>query len=200
MAIRQKIRHNLAYLGFLAVLITCSGFFTWRVEAFRARTTKVQLTAELVSGTEVVVERIIDGDEITVRTAEGQSFVVRLLDIKAFEPGANDPGIGIFGQSCVALLEQALAGKHARIVFDELATDRSNRVLAYVERDDRDMGKVLVERGLAPVFTSYPFSREAAYLQVQAEARAESRGLWGVPKAAERAEALFELWNAERRP
>lgn len=40
MPIRRMIRHNLAYLAFLAVLIVCSAFFTWRVEVFRARATE----------------------------------------------------------------------------------------------------------------------------------------------------------------
>lgn len=199
MSIRRKIRHNLAYMAFLTILIACSAFFTYRVEAFRARTSKARLTATISSGTEVAVERVIDGDEISVRSAEDRSFLVRLLGIKSFEPGANDPDVGIFGRSAVAFLEQKLAGETARVEFEEFKTDRSGRLLAYVRLGDEDVGRSLIERGLTLVYTEYPFSREAEYLQVQTGARHANRGLWGTPKAAQRAEALFETWAAERK-
>ena len=83
--------------------------------------------------------------------------------------------------------------------YDEAKTDKAGRLLAYLKANDVDVGQALVEQGHALVYTRYPFSREEAYLGVEAVARTRGEGLWSNPKASIRAEALKATWEAQRK-
>ena len=198
MALRQKVRNNLGYMVFIASLVGLSGFFTYRVEGFRGLGAKARLTESIAAGAEVAVVDVIDGDEVVVKTSGGENFVVRLLGIKSFDPVVNDPSIGMFGRSAAAYLETELQDEQVTLEFEVLEKDSKGRVLAYVHKGDKDIGQDLVARGFSLVFVQFAFSRESAYQLVQAEARDARKGLWGDPRAVQRAQALLRSWRVRR--
>ncbi len=58
--------------------------------------------------------------------------------------------------------------------------DRFGRLLRYVERKKRDVGKKQVSRGWAKVFVfERPFKRVGKYRRAQSRAKAGDRGVWG---------------------
>ncbi len=192
-----ELSSNHAYWAFVSVLAASTVFFVVSVERHRAEL-RSERPVEVESGTEVRLVQVIDADEVSVQTLQGESFVVRLLGIKGFSTTSNEPGVSGIGQEAVDALERALAEAELRVVYDELKLDASGRVLAYLEVEGRDVGQRLVERGHVVTYTRYPFSREGAYQRAEAEARSERLGLWGNDKAVERVQGWQAAWLAAR--
>lgn len=192
-----ELSSSRVYWVFVAILAASTIYFVVSVEQRRAALRSGH-SIEVDSGTEVRLVRVMDADEVSVRTVDGEAFVVRLLGIKGFPSAANEPGLSGLGQEAMAALERMLVDKQTLLVYDELRLDSSGRVLAYLEIEGQDVGRLLVERGLVVVYTRYPFSREAIYQGAEAEVRSERRGLWGNPKAVERVNGWRAAWQAAR--
>lgn len=188
---------NQFYWVFVAILAASTVYFVASVESRRAAL-RTDHAVDVESGSEVRLVRVMDADEVSVHTVDGEAFVVRLLGIKGFSPTANEPGVSGLGQEAVTDLERALTGKQVLLVYDELKLDSSGRVLAYLEVEGQDVGRLLVERGHVVTYTRYPFSRETAYQGAEAEARSERVGLWGNEKAVERVQGWQATWQAAR--
>jgi endonuclease YncB( thermonuclease family) len=191
---------NSVYGFIVAVLLGMSLFFGINVESRKRQWQTEKKGVEVASGAAVTVVQIIDGDEVSVSAEDGSTFVVRILGIKAFDPKVNDPGLSEVGNAAVRHLEQVTKRAGAVTVeYDEKKMDRAGRLLAYLRADDRDVGEYLVREGHVLAYTRYPFSREQQYLAVEVEAKTRARGLWGIPKATIRAEALKGTWEAQRK-
>lgn len=188
---------NQVYWAFVAILAASTSYFVASVEQRRAEL-RSSGELELESGTEVRLVRVMDADEVSMHTLDGQAFVVRLLGIKGFPTTANEPGVSGLGVDAMNALERALVDKQIFVVFDELKFDSSHRVLAYLEVEGQDVGRLLVERGHVVTYTRYAFSREGSYQGAEAEARSERLGLWGNAKAVERILGWQATWQAAR--
>lgn len=189
---------NQAFLLLVLLLAGSSLYFTARVASFKRSLHSKPLAATLKSGQTAVVQRILDGDEMSVLVGQ-EPMIVRLLGISAPDPTMNDPEMQPAGRQTLLWLENNVQGKQVELVFDELKTDARKRLLSYVQIEGRDLGEDLVERGLALTYTKYPFSRLGAYALAEDGARRARLGIWGDPKVARRAEQLKALWDAERR-
>lgn len=192
-----ELSSNHVYWAFVAILAASTLYFVTSVEERRAAL-RASHVVEVESGSEVRLVRVMDADEVSVLTPDGEAFVVRLLGIKGFSTTANEPGVSGLGQEAMTSLERALSDKQIRLVYDELKLDSSGRVLAYLEVEAQDVGRLLVERGHVVTYTRYPFSREGAYQGAEAEARSERLGLWGNEKAVERVQGWQAAWQAAR--
>lgn len=195
----MDVSPNAAFGALMALLLGLSAYFTVDVELRRAALRGDASAVELASGDAVTLVAAVDGDELSV-DKDGQRFTLRLIGVKAFET-IDEPGFGDAGQRATAAL-QAHAGAPAVVRFTEYATDRSGRVLAYVDLPcapepctPDDLGASLVREGYVAVYTKYPFERSATYLGIEAEARAAQRGLWGFPKAARRVDDVRAAWE-----
>ena len=75
-----------------------------------------------------------------------------------------------------------MAGRTVSLEKDVSETDRFGRLLRYVWLDESTMvNALLVEEGYAQVVTYPPDVRHVdMFLELQREARAEGRGLWGL--------------------
>lgn len=178
------------------VLVISSVFFTISVERQR-QSWASDADLRLTSGQEVELVKVIDGDELSVR-AGGASFILRLLGIKCFDAKMNDPLVAPHGAQCVQALGELIDKKALAVEFDTRARDAEGRVLAYLMAAGVDVGRELVSRGYAVVYTEYGFSREADYLRAEREARARRRGMWHDPRVRRRLEALKIDWAARR--
>jgi len=188
-----------SYWIFVSILLVTSVFFATSVE-IRRNAWSGGGTAAVQSGDAVKLLQVIDGDELSVQhLATGESFVVRLLGIKAFDPKVNDPGLSEIGNAAVRELTGATQSASSLVVeYEENKADRAGRLLAWLRADDVDVGQQLVKDGYALAFVRYPQPREDSYLAAELEAQTRARGMWAIPKARERATALRKKWESER--
>lgn len=193
----SELSSNYVYWTFVAALVACTVFFVANVE-LRRSALRSHNGFSIDSGTQVQLVRVMDADELAVRTEAGEVFVVGLLGVKGFPTTANEPGVAGLGQLAVTALEREIADKSVEIVFETLTFDSSGRVLAYLDVEGQDVVLELLERGHLVTYTRDPFSREAVYLGAEAEARTKRAGLWGNSKAVERVEGWKATWQAAR--
>ena len=123
---------------------------------------------------EGTVATVIDGD--TLRLASGET--IRLLLVDTSETYGD---VECWGDEAKAATRGLLTGKHVRLEYDVECRDRYDRLLAYVERDGFDVNAYLVESGHACVLQVKPNGAERvdAMRELERQARAEGRGLWG---------------------
>jgi endonuclease YncB( thermonuclease family) len=189
---------NHAFLGLVLLLAGTSLYFTVGVFSFKRSLHSKPLVAGLKSGQGAVVQRILDGDEMSVLVGKAP-LTVRLLGVSAPDPTMNDPEMQPAGRQTLLYLENHVQGRTVELVFDEFKLDSRKRLLCYVQLDGRDLGEGLVDQGLALTYTKYPFSRLGAYAMAEDGARRSRRGIWSDPKLAQRAEQLKALWDSQRK-
>jgi micrococcal nuclease len=134
-----------------------------------------------------VVARVVDGD--TVELASGEKVRYLLVDTPESVNGADD----CFGHEAAELDRSLVLGREVTLRYDDAAAgdaaachDRYGRLLAYVSVDGREVNTLLVERGYACVLYLPPAgtSRHEAFERLEAEARAQRRGLWAACEVA----------------
>lgn len=114
-----------------------------------------------------VVVGVSDGDTLTVLDGQ-QQIKVRLAEIDA--PEKKQP----FGARSKQSLSDLCFGKQAEIRAQ--ARDRYGRTVARVTCAGVDANAEQVRRGMAWVYRQY--ARDKALYVLEAEARADRRGLW----------------------
>lgn len=149
------------------------------------------------AGSETVnatVTRVVDGDTVEVRYANGTFDTVRLLGIDTPETrGGTNPGEfeGVpdteAGRACLGraagnatdALERIAGGEPVVLAVDPRADrrDRYDRLLAYVVADGVNANERLVDRGHARVYDS-TFSRSERFYEHERAAQAAGRGVW----------------------
>jgi micrococcal nuclease len=181
------------FWALVVALLGASVYFGVNAEARRR---SVQRSDATVSTGDIVrLSRVIDGDTVLVTSQDGANVAVRLLGIKAFAvTGDRDPTVH-FGRAAVAELSAMLEDKPLRVLLNDPPRDKHGRTLASLYVDDRDVALTLVSRGMVLVYSVYPFPSMSLYLQAQATARAERKGLWGEPVVAARADLLTQQWR-----
>ena len=127
------------------------------------------------------VERVVDGDTVSVRLA-GRTERVRLLGIDTPESVKADTPIECFAKEAADRLHGLLPSQvTVRLVRDVEERDRYGRLLAYVYRqpDDLFVNLDLVRGGYAQLLTYPPNVAHADELRRAAgDARRAGRGLW----------------------
>ena len=131
--------------------------------------------------TRAVVDRVVDGDTVRVRTRDGQELPrVRILGIDA--PEVAHPGTAgeCYGDRATGHLTTLLApGTPIVLEADPTqdGTDAYGRLLRYVEVDGRDVGLAQIRSGSAQAREDYPPVRRLEdYLHAQATAREQGEG------------------------
>jgi micrococcal nuclease len=125
------------------------------------------------------VVRVVDGDTIVVRL-DGREQRVRYIGINT--PESVDPrrAVQCFGREGAARNGELVGGKTVWLERDVSETDQYGRLLRYVAVDGRLVNAELVREGYARAVTYPPDVRYADYLRdLEREARAAGRGLWG---------------------
>ena len=128
-----------------------------------------------------VVARVVDGDTLVL--ASGEKVRYLLVDTPESVNGADD----CFGHEAAQLNRSLADGHEVTLRYDDAAChDRYGRLLAYVTVDGREINSLLVERGYACVLYLPPAgtSRHVAVERLEAEARAQHRGLWAACEVA----------------
>ena len=121
---------------------------------------------------------VTDGDTVKVRV-RGRVEDVRII-------GIDTPEV-YFGKECGGArasrsMKRLLSrGDRVRLIRDRSQDNRDvyDRLLRYVERSGRDVGRKQLNRGLAEVYVfDSPFARVGSYRRQRNAARAADRGSW----------------------
>jgi endonuclease YncB( thermonuclease family) len=126
------------------------------------------------------VVSVTDGDTIKVRF-KSRRHDVRLIGIDTPEVYG---GVECGGRAASRSMKRKLdPGDRVKLVkdFSQDGRDRYGRLLRYVERHDRDIGKRQIAQGWARVYVynHNPFNRVRKYRRAKRRARSHDRGVWG---------------------
>jgi micrococcal nuclease len=139
------------------------------------------------------VVHVTDGDTLNVVFPGGDQETVRILGVDTPEvtlagtdpgsfEGVSDPVVlRSWGEVATSTLRREVEGREVAVTTDRAAGERDcyGRLLAYLQTDEgKDIGEVLLSRGLARVYTPESFARKGRYLEVQAEAKRRGIGIW----------------------
>jgi endonuclease YncB( thermonuclease family) len=135
-------------------------------------------------GPVVTVSRVVDGDTVEVAPAVEGLTEVRLIGVDTPETSHPTYGEQPYGQQAKEFTISRLQGEQVALEFDVERVDPYGRLLAYVWLSDGKMfNEVLLKEGYAQMATFPPNVRYVERFQeAQREARAASRGLWGLPE------------------
>lgn len=131
---------------------------------------------------DATVVRVVDGDTVVARLADGRYERVRYIGMDT--PEDVKPGVPVqcYSLEAAALNRRLVAGRGVRLVPGAEPRDRYGRLLAYVYRraDGLFVNEELVRRGYAKPLTIPPNDRYARPIAALAgAARRAGRGLWG---------------------
>ena len=126
-----------------------------------------------------VVVRVIDGDTITVQIAS-ELTTVRLLGVDTPETKHPTKKVQPLGPEASAFTQAALDRQTVRLEADPEGdlVDRYDRLLRYVYLDGKNFNATLIREGYAVAIRSFPYSRKAEFLRLEAQARQARRGMW----------------------
>jgi endonuclease YncB( thermonuclease family) len=116
---------------------------------------------------------ITDGDTLTLLTERREQVRVRLAEIDTPESGQP------YGSRARQVLSDLAFGKMVHV--DVRDTDRYGRTVGLVYAGTMGVNAEMVRRGAAWVYQRY--SDDPDLLRLEQAARAERRGLWGLPEA-----------------
>lgn len=125
------------------------------------------------------VTRAVDGDTLEISPSVEGLSTVRLIGMDTPEThGGTQP----YGPEASDFTRQNLEGKEVSLELDVEKVDPYGRHLAYVYLPNGEMfNETLLEEGYAQVATFPPNVKYVdRFLEVQREARAANRGLWGL--------------------
>ncbi len=138
------------------------------------------------------VAEVVDGDTVDV-VKNGEADTVRLLGIdtpeKYGEVHPREFGLENSSQSrnCLRtvaknasnLVHREISGREISVVQDSKSDERGDygRLLAYIEYNNTDIGKLLLDNGYARVYDSN-FERKQEYRGIETESMQENKGMW----------------------
>ncbi len=148
-------------------------------------------TAQISAREPARVTRVVDGDTLKVRLADGRRKTVRVLGIDT--PETKKPGTPVecggpqasASMARLALQGTGYAAKGRDVVLigdpTEDQVDRFGRILAYVEAGGRDLGEQQIASGWAEMYAyrDRRFERRSRYESAERRARDGRRGVWG---------------------
>lgn len=122
------------------------------------------------------VAQVTDGDTITLMGGEKIRYL--LVDAPETTGGKEE----CYGLEASELNSALVLGRGVSLRYDPSGcTDRFQRKLAYVSVEGREVNRLLVERGFGCVLFVAPAGaeRRVEFEELEKQARAERRGLWG---------------------
>lgn len=153
-------------------------------------------SVDLSSGDTVEIDEVIKGDEVVVKR-DGGHFRVRMLGVQAQDAVIADPFLEKAAKAATDYLTD-LKGKPVQVFFEATVKDSHGRYLAYLQANDTDLNRQMVQNGVAVVYTEYGFGREKAYLDAEAVARQQRQGIWDADKTQTLVAGLRKQWREAR--
>jgi micrococcal nuclease len=127
----------------------------------------------------VTVLRVVDGDTILVRGANGRTERVRYIGVDTPESVKPDSPVECFGHEASNFNKQLVQGERVRLVPDREAEDRFGRSLAFVYVGDTFVNAQLISGGYARTIEIEPNTSKAEYFaDLERVAIRTRKGLW----------------------
>lgn len=127
----------------------------------------------------VTVLRVVDGDTILVRGANGRSERVRYIGVDTPESVKPDSPVECFGREASDYNKQLVQGRKVRLVPDREPEDRFGRSLAFVYVGDTFVNARLISGGYARTIEIEPNTSRAEYFaDLERVAIRTRKGLW----------------------
>ncbi len=124
---------------------------------------------------EFLISRVIDGDTIVLNNG----YKVRLIGIDAPEIEHENIPAEEFGYESKRFLKETAEGKRCMLEYEPSETyDKYGRLLAYVFVYNKLLNSEIIKQGYALVYTRFPFSKEAEFINLEKEARRKGVGIW----------------------
>ncbi|MGW0252497.1 thermonuclease family protein [Nocardia goodfellowii] len=131
------------------------------------------------------VIKVVDGDTVDVRHDSGREERVRMLGIDTPETKHPQKGVECWGPEATQFAKDNLLGRRVALALDPTQdeTDSYGRLLAYVTDGDGWWYNVeAVRAGAATVYVyDQPVLIHSELVEVERDAKAAGRGLWGAP-------------------
>ncbi len=183
MTMKDFAKRNFHYLVLLILLIVVLNLAGSRIHFENmpdVRPRVLALFTTVPDGYVKVVENV-DGDTLHVMQ-DGKQETVRLLGVDT--PETKDPrkSVQCFGHNASEYTKSLVSGRAVKLIADPMQTDRDKygRLLRYVEFEDgTSLNERLVYEGYAFAYEAFPDSKLSYYKQLEADAKANKRGLWG---------------------
>ena len=135
---------------------------------------------ENIDGALVDVVRVSDGDTLWI-DHRGTEYKVRMIGINSNELQGDNGQPECAAEDARERLTQLVEGKQVTFIFDDSQDrqDRYGRLLGYIERNNEDVGNILVREGLAKEFTfRKAYSNQSLYRASENTAQQKSLGIW----------------------
>lgn len=135
-----------------------------------------------------------------VKNEHGKNAVVRIIGIKSFT-NTGEFDLASYGEMSTDFLESLSKEKPVMILLGDKKEDSHGRLLASVNMIDQmgnytlDIASLMVEKGIAIVYTRYPFELMDQYLLLEQSASRNLRGLWGSEDMRNRITSLKKQWE-----
>ncbi|QHE51919.1 thermonuclease family protein [Pontibacillus sp. HMF3514] len=169
---------NIALILFSSILIL-AGCTEVKQESKQSQSKK---TTEQQSLIKAKVEKVVDGDTISVQM-DGSEETVRMLLIDTPETKHPDKPVQPYGPEASQFAKEKLSGKQIKLEIGTTKRDKYDRILAYVYVNGEMYNKLVVQNGLARVAYVYPPNDKYVeeLRKAEQDAKKSSRGIWSNP-------------------
>ncbi|MBI5309945.1 MAG: thermonuclease family protein [Actinobacteria bacterium] len=125
------------------------------------------------------VLRVVDGDTILVRTAQGGKERVRYIGVDTPESVKPNAPVECFGKQAAKFNGSLVLGREVRLMPDREPRDRYGRTLAFVYAGGVFINAELLKRGYARTIEIEPNTSKAEYFAgLERVAIRTNKGLW----------------------
>lgn len=160
------------------IIITCSigAYFSSPTSQYKKKVQKINTKEKY----EVI--KVLDGDTFQIKIKK-EIVTIRMLGIDT--PETVDPRkiVQCFGKQASEKTKELLLNHKITLVTDssQNITDKFNRILAYVYRDDGLLvNRYLIEKGYAYEYTyNIPYQKQEEFRKLEKYAKISKLGLWG---------------------
>lgn len=182
----QRNSSKQAKIGAVLALLAAAWVF-FKGEAPNISPNTTPNTGELVAQ----VQKVADGDTVTLRDAQHQTHRVRLAFIDA--PEKKQP----YGEAARQNLAKIVLNQQVKVKIIE--RDHYGRIVGQIQAQGLDVNYQMIQSGLAWHYTQYSKAQNRsefdAYSAAQQEAQVQRLGLWAQGKNAQ---APWEFRKAQR--
>lgn len=133
---------------------------------------------------EVIINRVVDGDTINVKFANGETESVRLLLIDTPESVHPNKPVQPFGEEASEFAKEVLQeGDVVTLEKGNPERDKYDRLLGYIWIDDVNFNQLMLEEGYARI--AYVYEPNTKYLdefeKAEKKAKSEGKNIWSIP-------------------
>jgi micrococcal nuclease len=127
------------------------------------------------------VARFVDGDTIVVNM-NARNETVRMIGVDTPETHKPNTPVQCYGPAAAAYTKNLIGTQKVRLEADPTNQnrDRYGRLLRYVYLPDgRLIEAELIKNGYGFAYTLFPFTKKDNFVDLEKQAKADNRGLWG---------------------